>query len=73
MQRRYKKKLALGIAAVVGLDKIWKENDVRMETKVRLMEALVFLLATHGAETWTLRKADINKIEALRTGVGEKC
>ena len=65
MQRRYKKKLALGIAAVVGLDKIWKENDVRMETKVRLMEALVFPVATYEAETWTLRQADIKKIEAF--------
>jgi len=38
---------------------------VRMETKVRLMEALVFPVATYGAETWTLRKADTKKIEAF--------
>ena len=36
------KRLALGRAGVVGLDKIRKGNDVRMETKIRLMEALVF-------------------------------
>ena len=46
-----RKRLSLGRAAMVGLDKIWKGNDVRMETKVRLMEALVFPVATCGAET----------------------
>ena len=59
------KRLALGGAAVVGLDKIWKGNDVKMKTQVRLMEALVFQVATYGAEIWTLRKADIKKIEAF--------
>ena len=52
----------MGRAAVAGLDKIWKGNDVRMETKVSLMEALVFPVATYGAETWTLKKADIQQI-----------
>ena len=60
-----RKRLALGRAAVILLDKIWIGNDVRMETKVRLMEALVFPVATYGAETWTLRKADLKKIEAF--------
>jgi hypothetical protein len=59
------KRLALGRAAVVGLDKIWKGKDVRVETKVRLMEALVFPVAMYGAESWTTRKADIKKIEAF--------
>jgi hypothetical protein len=36
-----------------------------LETKIRLMDALVFPVATYGAETWTTRKADIKKIEAF--------
>ena len=60
-----RKRLALGRAAVVGSDKIFEENDVRMETKVRLVEALVFPGATYGVQTWTKRKADIKKIEAF--------
>ena len=56
-----RKRLALGRAAVVGLNKIWKGNNMRIETKVRLMEALVFPVATYGAETWTFRKANIKK------------
>jgi hypothetical protein len=59
------KRLALGRAAVIGLDKIWKGKDVKTETKVRLMEALVFPVAMYGAESWTTRKADIKKIEAF--------
>jgi len=60
-----KKRLALGRAAVVGLDKIWRGKDVRMETKIRLVEAQVFPVATYGAEIWTIRKADTKKIEAF--------
>jgi hypothetical protein len=48
------KRLALGRSAVIGLDKIWRANDVRMETKGRLMEALVFPVL-YGAESWTTR------------------
>ena len=62
------KRLSMGRAAVIGLDngldKIWKEKDVKTETKVRLMEALVFPVAMYGAESWTTRRADIKKIEA---------
>ena len=60
-----RRRLASGKAAVAGLNKIWDGNEVRMKTKVRLMEALVSS-ATHGAETWTTRKADIKKIEAFK-------
>ena len=44
-----RKTLALGGAAVIELDKTWIGNDMRMETKVRLMEALVFPVAIYGS------------------------
>jgi hypothetical protein len=47
------------------LDEIWKGKDVKAGTKVRLMEALVFPVAMYGAESWTTRKADVEKIEAF--------
>ena len=53
-----RKRLALGKAAVLGLDKKWKGNNVRMETQGRLIEALIFPVATYGAQTWKLRKAN---------------
>jgi len=46
-----------------------KGNEVRMETKERLM---VFPVATYGADTWTTRKDDINKIEAFENWCMQK-
>jgi hypothetical protein len=40
-----KKRPALGRAAEVGLNKMYKENEMRIETQVRLMDALVFPVA----------------------------
>jgi len=41
---------------MTGLSKIWKDRDLTLATKSRLVEALVFRVATYGCETWTLGK-----------------
>ena len=55
------RRLALGRAAARGLEKIWRDRDLCVATKSRLMSALVFPVATYGCETWTLRKIDREK------------
>jgi hypothetical protein len=57
------RRLALGRTAMCGLAKIWKDRDFPTSTKVRLVKALVFPVATYGAETWTTDKK-------LRTKIG---
>ena len=42
-----------------------------MPTKVRLVKAMVFPLVMYGCESWTVKKAECQKIDALELGVGE--
>ena len=44
-------RLALGRVAMKGLAKVWKDRGLQVETKVRLVEALVFPVATYGCES----------------------
>jgi hypothetical protein len=57
-----KRRLVLGRAAMGGLEKIWKDKNISVKTKVELVKALVFPVATYGCESWTLRKNDRKKI-----------
>ena len=60
-----RRRLAMGRAAMVGLMKIWKDRGVTTKTKIRLVKALVFPVATYGAESWTMRKRERKKIDAF--------
>ena len=51
-------RLALGRATMGGLDKIWKDKDISVTTKTRLVKAIVFPVASYGCESWTTKKAD---------------
>ena len=44
------------IAEAASLQKIWKSHNIPISTKIRLMKALVWPVATYGCESWTLRK-----------------
>ena len=50
--------LLLGRKAMTNLDTILKSRDITLPTKVHLVEALVFLVATYGCESWTIKKAE---------------
>ena len=60
-----KRRLAKGKAAMTGMSKIWKDQNIRIETKVRLVKALVFSVTTYGAETWVMRKQERKKVDAF--------
>ena len=47
------------------LDSIFKSRDITLPTKVHLVEALVFLVATYGCESWTIKKAECQRIDAF--------
>ena len=59
-------RMALGRAAMTGLNKIWKDRDISTMTKARLVMALVFLITTYGCESWTLRMNEIKKMHAFQ-------
>ena len=45
--------------------------DITLPTKVRLVKAMVFPVVMYGCESWTVKKAEHQKIDALNCGVGE--
>ena len=53
------------------LDSTFKNRDITLPTKVHIVKAMVFLVVRHGCESWTLKKAECQKIDASNCGSGE--
>ena len=53
------------------LDRILKSRDITLPTKVHLVKAMVFPVVMYGCESWTIKKAEQRRIDALNCGVGE--
>ena len=53
------------------LDSILKSRDITLSTKFRLIKALVFLVVMYGCESWTIKKAEHQRVMFLNCGVGE--
>ena len=50
---------------MTNLDSIFKSRDITLPTKVRLFKAMVFPMVMYGCESWTVKKAETRRIEAL--------
>ena len=59
------RRLLLGRKAVTNLDSILKSRDITLPTKVRLVKAMVFPEVIYGYESWTIKKAECQKIDAF--------
>ena len=59
------RRLALGRAAMTGLNKIWKDKDITITTKCRIVNASVFPVVLYGCESWTIRKAERRRIDSF--------
>ena len=66
-----KRRLLLGRKVVTNLDSIFKNRDITLPTKVRLVRAMVFPAVMYGCESWTVKKDKHQRIDALNCGVGE--
>ena len=66
-----KRCLPLGRKAMTNLDSILKSRDITLSTKVYLVKAMVFPVVMYGCESWTIKKAEHQRIDALNCGVGE--
>ena len=60
-----KRCLLLGRKATINLDSILKHRDITLPTKVHLVKALVFPVVTYGCESWTIKKAEHQRIDAF--------
>ena len=55
---------------MTNLDSILKSRDITLSTKVHPVKAKVFQVVMYGYESWTMKKAEHRKIDALNCGVG---
>ena len=61
-----KRCLLLGRRVMTNLDSIWKSIDISLPTKVRLVKAMVFPVVMYGCESWTIKKAELWRIDAFK-------
>ena len=66
-----KRHLLLGRKVMNNLDSIFKSRDTTLPTKVRLVKAMLFPVVMYGCESWTIKKAECQKLVLLNCGVGE--
>ena len=66
-----KRHLLLGRKAIRNLNTILKSRDTTLPTKVHLIKAMVFPVVMYGCESWTIKKAECQRIDTLNCGVGE--
>ena len=60
-----KRRLLLGRKDMTNLDSIFKSRDITLPTKVRLVKAMVFPVVMYGCESWTVKKAERQRIDAF--------
>ena len=61
-----KRRLLLGRKVMTNLDSILKSRDITLPTKVHLVKAMVFPVVIYGCESWTIKKAEHQRIDAFK-------
>ena len=60
-----KRCLLLGRKVMTNLDSILKSRDITLSTKVHLVKAMVFPVVMYGCESWTIKKAELRRVDAF--------
>ena len=60
-----KRCLLLGRKAMTNIDSILKSRDITLPTKVHLVKAMVYSVVMYGCETWTIKKAECQRIDVF--------
>ena len=60
-----KRRLLLGRKAMSNLDIIFKSRDITLSTKVHIVKAIFFPVVMYGCESWTIKKAEHQRIDAF--------
>ena len=66
-----KRRLLLGRKVMTNLDSIFKSRYITLPKKVCLVKALVFPVVMYGCESWTVKKAECQRIDIFNCGAGE--
>ena len=62
---KIKRHMLLGRKVMTNLDNILKSRDITLLTKIRLVKAMVFPVVMYGCESWTIKKAEHQRIDAF--------
>ena len=60
-----KRRLLLGRKVMTNVDSILKSRDITLPIKVRLVKTMVFPVVRYGCESWTIKKAECQRIDAF--------
>ena len=60
-----KRRLLLGRKVMTNLDSIFKSRDITLPTNVHLVKAMVFPVVMYGCKSWTVKKAEWERIDAF--------
>ena len=58
---------------MINLDGILKSRDITLPTKVHLVKAMVFPVVMYGCESWTIKKAECRRIDAIKLWCWRRC
>ena len=61
-----RRQLLLGRKAMTNLDSVLKSRDITLLTKVHIVKAMVFPVVTYSCESWTIKKAECQRIDAFK-------
>ena len=62
---KLKRRLLLGRKVMTNLDSIFKSRDITLSTKVQLVKPMVFPVVMYECESWTIKKAEHQRIDAF--------
>ena len=60
-----KRHLLLGRKAMTNIDRVLKNRDITLSTKIRLVKDMVFPVVMYGCERWAIKKAEHQRIDAF--------
>ena len=61
-----RRQLLLGRKAMTNLDSVLKSRDITLLTEVCIVKAMVFPVVTYGCESWTIKKAECQRLDAFK-------
>ena len=62
----FKRHLLLGRKTMTNIDSILKSRDITLPAKVHIVKAVVFLVVKYGCESWTIKKAECQRIDTFQ-------
>ena len=65
-RQEIKRPLLLGRKATINLDSVLKSQDITLSTKVHIVKAMTFPLVMYGCESWTMKKAEGQRIDVFK-------